>query len=303
MKQWVYPTFCLALLLLWVQPAAAAFGLRAEKIRWNAYALVSPYWLDPSAENAQNITNQGFVVGSDGVLLFNSGASTTAGAAVLAAIRSVTDKPVRWVVNTNARLAHWGGNGAVAGAETVIIATPAALERMRLQPGTDLRLPTETVAQRGLRQFGDITAELIPLGTAAAPGDLALWLPKQRVLFAGDALSIKRYPATADSDLRNWIAVLKDQLEPLQALQVLPGVGPLGVPGNLQNQRIYFEELWERVSRMQAEHKPLAEVIENVRNGLGVYHNHYTDFADVVNASVADIYQQAGTAAPPAPKP
>lgn len=281
--------------LAWMQPGVA-LELRAEKIRWNVYALVSPYWLNPSAENAKNITNQGFVVGTDGVLLFGSGASEAAGAAVLQAIRSVTDKPVRWVVNTNARPAHWLGNAVVAGADTAIIATPAAVERMRPQAGAHGRLPTETVTERSLRQFGDITAELIPLGTAAAPGDLALWLPKQRVLFAGDALSIKRYPATAESDLPHWIAALKAQLEPLEALHVLPGTGPLGTPGNLQNQRIYFEELWERVSKMKKENKPLSEVIENVRGGLGVYHNHYTDFADVIDVSVADIYRQAGAA-------
>jgi cyclase len=68
-------------------------------------------------------------VGKDGVLLVDSGAGMYSDR-VLAAVRQLSDKPVRYILNTNARLDHVGGNEAVAktGSRTgggLVVAGPA----------------------------------------------------------------------------------------------------------------------------------------------------------------------------------
>ncbi len=288
----------------------ADYPLRAEKIRWNVYALISPHWEAPNAKNKGWAANQAFVVGDQGVLVFDSGGSEVIGAAVVKAIRAVTDKPIRWLVNSHAHGDHWLGNAAVAAPDTAIIASEAAAAMMassgaaqvaQMRQMTEgatgdsvLRLPTETIPARSTRLLGNIEVEFIPLGTAHSPGDMVVWLPKSRILLAGDMSFIKRLPVVTESDLPHWSAVLKDTLEPLQALHVVPGHGPVGGAGDLQGERLYFDELWERTARLRGEGKSVAEITENITQALGNYTVHYQKFEERIGGTVADVYQQVG---------
>ena len=92
---------------------------KMQEVARGIYAIIGD--LGPQRfENEGLNTNLGFVIGSDAVLVINTGASRRTGAAILEEIRRITPKPIRWVVNLNSQSHYWWGNSALLGAKPTI---------------------------------------------------------------------------------------------------------------------------------------------------------------------------------------
>lgn len=187
--------------------------------------------------------NTGFIVGERGVVVIDARATPALAHETVAAIRNVTDKPIRYLVLTHYHAVRVLGAAGI-GAEH-IIAHRSTRDLIRERGQADF----ESEARRFPRLFLDISSvpglthpdityetaltldlgnrevELRWLGRAHTEGDTAVWLPAEKVLFAGDLVEASAAPYCGDAFILDWPATLEN-VRALGAEAVVPGRGP-----------------------------------------------------------------------------
>jgi quinoprotein relay system zinc metallohydrolase 2 len=260
-----------------------------------------------SPDNAGDIANTGFVVGREAVAVVDTGGSANVGKALLAAIRSVTDLPVRYVINTHMHPDHVLGNAAFLGEGVAFVAhhkmargLAARAERYlavnrglvgeEAFAGTEIVLPTLAVSARHELDLGDRRLVLEPRPTAHTDNDLTVRDAATGTLFMGDLLFAEHVP-TLDGSIRGWLALL-DGLEGEPAARVVPGHGPpaLTWPHGAAPLKRYLGAVAGDVRRMIKDGKPLAEAS---RSAAAAERDHWQLFDDYharnVSAAFAEL--------------
>ncbi len=188
------------------------------------------------------INNAGFIVGSEGVILIDTCSTEARTRRLLATIRSITDAPVRIVVNTHHHGDHTHGNALTAPAtivahhlcRTALKATGIKrYEEAFTQPiwgALEFRAPTITFESRLDLWSDDRLVELHYIGaTAHTTNDVVAWLPEEQVLFTGDLVFHRGTPFVVMGSVPGSIAAL-DRLRAFGAATVVPGHGPVCTP-------------------------------------------------------------------------
>ncbi len=208
--------------------------------------------------------NQGWIVFKEFVLVvdgnFPSGVQV-----VLPKIKAATDKPIRYVVDTHHHGDHAYGNQAWAEAGATPIASDGALAEMKkyetgfygrhplgrwewaARSRADVRnsklLPPQiTFKDKMVFDDGSMRAELLFLGNAHTHGDVFVWLPKQRILFSGDACVNGPYNYMGDGNSIDWLKTL-DAAKALKPKTLCPGHGAMAGAGLIDDQKAYFTTL------------------------------------------------------------
>jgi len=286
------------------------YAMKAQKVAPNVYAVITPARDFPSAANKGWNSNSAFVITKDGVLVFDTGASETIGKALKQVVSKTTDKPVRWVVNSHGHGDHWLGNHAFAGAEIISsthVRTHVTQEgaswvgRFTTMTGgitgeSRVVAPTRAVDARTTMQFGEVKGELLLSNGGHTAGDVVLWLPAERVLFAGDVVYSDSAPGTFDGNIPSWIAFLKE-LEKLKPKVVVPGHGRVADGAVITRQREFFEQIWAIVQAGHEKGKLDHEILPEVRQKLAKYKKLYVNFDDRIGRTVSDFYQQVEASA------
>lgn len=285
------------------------YPLEAKPIADRVHAVLSPHSRQfPNPENRAWNSNLAFVETGDGVLVFDTGGSQAIGTALREVIRNTTDEPIRWIVNSHVHGDHWLGNGAFARDEAAILATPKARERAEREGAEwvdrfnnmtedavgdpELLVPTETIAERKAQRFGSVNVELIPLGHAHSADDLALWLPDEGLLLAGDVVYIGTTPGTFDADIAHWLEI-HETLLALETDRILPGHGELGDSGAIRTQRDYFQVLWDEARRGFDEGLSAHEIRPRVEDKLGDGARAWPNLDERLGESVSHAWLQA----------
>jgi glyoxylase-like metal-dependent hydrolase (beta-lactamase superfamily II) len=103
---------------------------------------------------------------------------------IMTMLKTVTNQPVRYVINTHHHGDHSGGNARMQGAGAVVVASENARQNMAdgRQPGP----PTVTFDRQAYLTLGNKRVELYYFGRAHTNGDIVAYFPAQRALAAGD---------------------------------------------------------------------------------------------------------------------
>lgn len=194
-------------------------------------------------------------------------------------IRETTgNKPVRYVIVTHYHADHSFGSGVFAKEGAIIVSHENArddylkrnLESYRKrQEESDAaakvpaRAPGVTFTDRMVIDDGTRRAELRYFGHAHTSGCMFTWLPKERVLFTGDACVNGPYNYMGDSDSASWIGALS-KAQALDPETVVPGHGRASDGGLLALQKNYFVELRRQVGALLEEGKSDDEILKAV---------------------------------------
>ena len=233
--------FALALALL-AAPVFAA-GLEVQPVTDNTYALVGPLG-QRSPENFGNNATFGVVVTPAGVVLIDAGASWKGAADIDAAIDTITDQPVKVLINTGGQDHRWFGNGYWQAQGVQIITSADALadqharfdeQMQRLDfflkdaaDGTEA-IYADTVFDSDYNlTLGGVEMQVIHPGAAHTAGDSFVWLPKAQVVFAGDIVFTERMLGVQPhSIVKDWIASF-EAMAAYAPQWVIPGHGHAG---------------------------------------------------------------------------
>ncbi len=110
---------------------------------------------------------------------------------------------------------------------------------------------------------GEHRVELIHLGIAHTHGDAVAWLPKERILFTGDACVNGPYNFVGDGNVEKWITTLA-AAKALNAEAICPGHGPRGPASVVEDQQLFFRQLREQVGALVQAKKSAPEILEVV---------------------------------------
>ena len=250
-------------LSLAVPAAGHDYRLRPQQIAPEVYAVIGATE-DFDTKNGGNIVNTAFIIGSDGVVVIDSGPSLRYGQQLRQAIAQVTDKPVALVINTHHHPDHFLGNqafadvaiGALAETRTAIGAEGNAfaenLYRMSgsWMKGTEVLAPNRTLSAGALAVAGRRLRLLAFDGHTGA--DLAIFDEASGVLFAGDLVFNQRAPTTPHADIAHWLQSLTalEKMTHERGFRVLlPGHGqPASDAAPIRQTRAWLEWLAARMN-------------------------------------------------------
>ncbi len=300
----------LMLCALGVQAAAVAgdYAMKAEQVADGVYAVISPSMDFPNEENRGWNANAAFVVTDDGLLVFDTGSSETIGMALIKSIRTVSDAPIKWVINSHSHGDHWLGNSAfVTEKPAEMIASDVAIALMKKDgfdwvdrfnsmtngaTGKFKPVPAkDAVTQAMERDFGGVQVRILFSGNSHSPGDIVFWLPEKQVLLTGDTMYTQRPPATFDADVKQWIAFL-EQLEELKPKVVIPGHGPVSGVEAITNLHDYFDTLWTQVAEGYEEGMTDYEIAPKVKARMKPFEVSYPGLYERLGESVSHVYLQ-----------
>ncbi len=267
------------------------------------------------AYTAEGDPNTGIVVGDDAVMVIDAQATPVMAQDVIRHIRTVTDKPVKYVVLTHYHAVRvLGASGyrpehIIASRDTFDLIIERGEQDMKSEierfprlfrdvesvPG--LTWPTLVFEQRMTLWLGKLQVDLMQLGRGHTKGDTVVWLPQEKILFSGDLVEYDATPYAGDAYLADWPATL-DAVAALQPQKLVPGRGaslqtPEQVRAGLDGTRAFVTAMFECVQQGARAGKDLRTVYAETYAALKPKFGHWVIFDHCLPFDVTRAYDEA----------
>jgi cyclase len=290
---WAFALFSLGV-IAWCPSALAQTAPAPQKIGQDLYAYIS---------DNDGSGNSTFLVTPEGILVIDTGLNALEGQKLLAAIRSISPRPIRYIINTHYHPDHQGGNGAV-GPDAMVITTEYTRERTESlltalppQQRKAFRLANLIISPALTIFLGGYRVEVFFPGKGHTSGDAIVYFPQQQAVALGDLFMHGSSPAMDAGSVENWIKALDQVLsKPVQA--AVPGHFALGTKEDVKYFRDYLADLFVQVKELAERGATLDQVRQGIHmeryKSLRQFPQYEATFAD----NAASIYQQLGNGKP-----
>ncbi|EHR50990.1 Zn-dependent hydrolase, glyoxylase [Saccharomonospora marina XMU15] len=271
------------------------------------------------ALTAEGDPNVGAVEGEDFLVCFEAMATPVAAGEWLAKLREHTDKPVRYLVlshyhavrvlgasafDAQAIVAHENTRALVAERgmqdwESEFARMPRLAKQADSVPG--LTWPDVTFSERMTIDLGGDRGELQLryCGRGHTEGDLIGWLPKHRILFAGDLVEAQAALYTGDAFHRDWVSGTLDRIKELRAEALVGGRGAVSrgrdaVDAAIEQTRHFLRVLIDEVGAVHQRGGTLKEAFERAHAALYDEYGHWPIFEHTLPFDVSRLWDELG---------
>jgi cyclase len=230
--------------------------LKVTKVKDNVY------WVQGGVGS-----NDGFIVGTTGVVLVDTKTTVDSEKGVIAEIAKVTPKMVNTVIITHSDGDHVNGLAAFPAGLT-IIAQENCKKEMEASAGSrnpapQDRLPTKTYAKTDKLTVDGVHIRLYHWAPGHTSGDTVVYLPDEKIVFGGDLLVTNR-PDTLihlekNGSAAGWIENAKGMVG-LDADTYLTGHGEMMTKADVQKKLVFIEDKYNKIKTMAAQGKSLDEI-------------------------------------------
>ena len=267
------------------------------------------------AFTAEGDPNSGIIIGDDSVMVVDAQATPVMAQEVIDRVRSVTDKPIRYVLLSHYHAVRVLGASAYAGAEILASQTTRDLIVERGQQDMDseigrfprlfravesipgLTWPTMTFDVELTVWLGKREVRIRHLGRAHTAGDVVAWVPDADVVFSGDLVEYRSACYCGDAHFTDWPATL-DRLASLEARALVPGRGaalktPDKVAEGIAMTRDFLSTLYGSVSASVAKGHSLKQAFDAARAAMDSKFSTFAIYEHCLPFNVSRAYDEA----------
>lgn len=257
----------------------------------------------------EGLTNGGIIVGDEGVLLVDSLRVPSFARHLIEDVRKLTDKPIRYVIDTHSHWDHSWGNEEFPDS-TIIGHANCRAEMLDLEARewwmnrvvssgeswseeaktVNVTPPNLTFDEKMSLYFAGRRIDLLYLGRAHTSGDVFIHLPDDRLLFTGDVAQDGGVPFMLDGYLEDWVGT-DTRLTELDCERFMAGHGPIGEPPALLEARDFIATLVEGTRAAIADGQDRAAAAARVTASMSERFGGWRGF-ERVQDSVAYAYDQ-----------
>ena len=279
----------------------------SEKLSDNAYTY-----------SAEGDPNTGVIIGDDGCMIIDATATPVAAQGVIAKIREITDKPIKYVVLTHYHAVRvLGASGYKSEGLEQIIASrdtydlivergqqdmdseigrfPRLFQAVESVPG--LTWPTITFEGEMTLWLGKLEVKIKQVGRGHTKGDTIVYLPSQNICFSGDLVEADAACYTGDAYLADWPQTL-DNLAAMQFDKLIPGRGPAlmtpeAVQKGLAYTRDFVSTLYQSAQEAVAQGMDLNATMQHTRKAMDPKFGHVFIYEHCLPFDVTRAHDEA----------